>query len=276
MKNRTMSLGFPPFSGAVKWLVGITSGIYLLLLLLQNVQPNLHAAIELRLALIPYAAVHGWVWQIVTYSLLHAGLWHLLGNMLGLWMFGSQLEADLGTRRFLELFYFSVIGAALVTIAVAFTHALGMSPITMTVGASGGTYGLLMAYGIMYAEREIFLMLPPVSIKAKYFVAILIFIAAATSLQGSGGIASLAHLGGLLFGWIYIKFVPRYGITTGLTEWSFGLRNRYHKHKRRQAAKKFEVFMRDHDRSKYFDEHGNFRAPDDDKTNGSSKGGWVN
>jgi membrane associated rhomboid family serine protease len=277
LKNRSMTLGFPPFTAAVKWLVGITSGVYLLLLLLQNVQPNLFSAVELRLALIPYATAHGWIWQIATYSLLHAGLWHLLGNMLGIWMFGSQLELDLGTRRFVELFYFSVIGAALVTIGVAFANALGMSPLTPTVGASGGTYGLLMAYGIMYAEREIFLMLPPVSIKAKYFVAILIFIAAATSLQGGGGIASLAHLGGLLFGYIYIKFIPRYGMTTSLTEWLFGLRNRYHKHKRRQAAKKFEVFMRDHDRSKYFDEHGNFRAPGDGENGqGSNKGGWVN
>jgi membrane associated rhomboid family serine protease len=277
MKNRTMSLGFPPFSKGVKWLVGITSGVYLLQVLLEQVQPSLYKDYLGRMALVPGFVVHKhWLWQLFTYSFLHADLWHILFNMLALWMFGSQLERDWGSRRFLELFYFSVLGAALVTIAVAYYHGLRMDMFTPTIGASGGIYGIFLVYGILYAEQEIFLMLPPVSIKAKYFVALLVFVAIVMSLRGSNGIGSLAHLGGLLFGYIYLKFVPRYGMTTSLTEWLFGLRNRYHKHKRRQAAKKFEVFMRDHDRSKYFDEHGNFRAPGDGENQGNNKGGWVN
>lgn len=273
-----MSLGFPPFTPAVKWLVGITSGFYLLQVLLQHVAAGFYQDLFAATSLIPlFVLKKYWLWQTISYSLLHADLWHILFNMLALWMFGSTLERDWGTRRFLELFYFSVFGAAIVTIILSYLHGLRMDPLTPTIGASGGLYGIFLVYGIIYAEQEIFLMLPPVSIKAKYFVAILIFIAIVTSIAGSNGIGSLAHLGGLLFGYIYVKFVPRYGLTTSLTKGVFGIRNRYHKYKRRQAAKKFEVFMRDHDRNKYFDEHGNFRPPDDDKTNGSSgRGGWVN
>lgn len=272
-----MSLGFPPFTPAVKWLVAVTAGIYLLQALFEGSYPALANEINFTFGLVPALTVFKYhLWQVVTYSFLHGGIFHLLFNMLALWMFGSQFEMEWGTRRFLELFYFSVIGAALITVAVAFTGALGINPLgPPTVGASGGIYGLLVAYGMIYGEREIFLMLPPISIKAKYFVFIIGFIAVASTLQGGGGVAALAHVGGLLFGYIYVKFIPRYGITTGFTEWAFGLRNRYHKYKRRQAAKKFEVFMREHDRNKYFDEHGNFRAPGDGK-DGEGKGGWVN
>jgi hypothetical protein len=119
--------------------------------------------------------------------------------------------------------------------------------------------------------------LPPIGMKAKYFIAILIVATFAFSLGPQGPVAEFAHLGGLLFGFIYLRFIPRKGLGFATSEGAYGLRNRYYKWKRRRAAKKFEVYMKKVDRSQYFDEYGNFRDPNQkDKSNGEGKGGWVN
>ena len=95
-----------------------------------------------------------------------------------------------------------------------------------------------------------------------------------------GGVAYLAHLGGLFFGYLYVKFSPARGMSGkfSLSEWYYGMKNSYYRSKRRRAAKKFEVYMRKHDRDVHFDEHGNYIPPDDGprKGNGGSKSGWVN
>jgi hypothetical protein len=170
------------------------------------------------------------------------------------------------------------VGAALVTIAVSYTHFLGMDPTTGTVGASGGIFGLLMAFGILYANQEMFLFPLPFSIKAKYLVGIWVVVAIIAVFEPSqGGIAVFAHLGGLLFGFLWVKFLPSRGLSYATSERYFGVRNSYYRWKRRRAARKFEVYMKDHDRKVTFDEHGNYVPPDDnDKTNGGSKSGWVN
>jgi membrane associated rhomboid family serine protease len=203
---------------------------------------------------------------------------HLLLNMLTFWMIGSQEEQDWGSRRFLEFYFFCVVGAALTTIAVAYSPLPGVIPAMPTVGASGGIYGLLIAFGMLYGDREFILFPLPITMKAKYMVAIMIFVVVIATFQPSqGGIANFAHLGGLLFGFLYIKFMPKRGVVFGASERYFSWRNSYYRWKRRRAARKFEVYMRKHDRQVNFDEHGNYVPPDDlDKKNGGSKSGWVN
>jgi membrane associated rhomboid family serine protease len=275
----TMSLSFPPFTRAVKWLLIANGLIFLLEALIGRLSPPAGRDIVVAFSLIPAAVTHGYIWQLVTYSFLHSGLWHVLGNMLMLWMFGSQFEMDWGTSRFLEFYFFCVVGAALSTIAIAYAGLLGLSPFTPTVGASGGIYGILLAYGIIYANREIMLFPIPFTIKAKYFVIGLIFITLYLSMNGPSGVAYVAHLGGLFFGFLFVKFMPRHGVVGGASERYFGLRNAYYRWKRRRAARKFEVYMRKHDRSQYFDEHGNFRDPEQrppEKGNGEHRGPWVN
>jgi len=114
--------------------------------------------------------------------------------------------------------------------------------------------------------------------KAKYMVAIMIFLVIIATFQpAQGGIANFAHLGGLLFGFLYIKFLPKGGLTFGASEKYFSLRNAFYRWKRRRAARKFEVYMREHNRTVEFDEHGNYIPPDEmNKKNGGSKSGWVN
>jgi membrane associated rhomboid family serine protease len=285
-----MSLSFPPFTRAVKQLLIANGAIFLLFWVLRAF--DLTAAIGdwaySHLGLAGYAVVHGEIWQLITYSFLHYGILHLLFNMLALWMFGAQLEQDWGYSLFLQFYFFCVVGAALVTVAVSFTGVLGVSPLTLTVGASGGIYGLLLAFGMLHGNSEVMLFPLPFLIKAKYFVIGIIFLAlygALSSAHGGGqSIAYMAHMGGLLFGYVWLKFVPRRGFAYAASERAFGVRNSYYRWKRKRAARKFEVYMRKHDRGDYkhddyFDEYGNFRDPsarDPGKKNGDTRPPWVN
>ncbi len=276
-RGEAMTLSLPPFTRAVTWLLALNTGIFLLMELFGLALPDVVRFVFDHFALVPDAVVHGWVWQIVTYSFLHVTFMHWFGNMLGIWMFGSAFEGAWGTRRFVELFSVGVIGAAVTTIALSYTHALG-SPFTPTVGASGGVFAVLIAFGMVFGENEIMMIPFPFLIKAKYFVAILIVVTLALAMAGGGNVAYVAHLGGLFFGYLYVKRGPRAGFNFRLGEKYFAMRNAFYRWKRRRAARKFEVYMQKHDRQVHFDEHGNYIPPDDDprKGNGGSKSGWVN
>ena len=277
--SEPMMLSLPPFTKAVSWLLGINTGVYLLMVVLSLAAPRVVGFIDTYFELVPTDVVqHGMLWELVTYSFLHAGLWHLLGNMLGLWMFGSAIEGAWGTRRFVELYSIGAVGAAVTTVGVAYTRLLG-NPGTATVGASGAVFAILIAFGILFAENEILLIPFPFMIKAKYFIGILIVVNLALTMSGGGNVAYVAHLGGLLFGWLYVRRGPKPAlVNVGFSERYFGMRNSYYRWKRRRAAKKFEVYMRKHDQEVHFDEHGNYIPPEDNsrKGNGGGKSGWVN
>ena len=274
-----MTLSLPPFTKAVTWLVGINTGFYLLRLILGLARlPVDDFALE-YLALTPALLVrHGWLWQLATYGFLHFEFWHWFGNMLGLWMFGASVESAWGTRRFVELFSVGLVGAAITTVALSYSHLLG-NPNRPTIGASGGVFAILIAFGMLFGDNEIMMIPFPFLIKAKYFVGILIVVTLAFAMAGGGNVAYVAHLGGLLFGWLYVRRGPKGAlVNVGLSERYYGVRNSYYRWKRKRAAKKFEVYMSKHDRQVHFDEHGNYIPPDDDtpKGNGGGKSGWVN
>jgi len=283
------TLGFPPFTRAVKTLIIVNVAVYLVMMLARLTVPTLAAFADYFFYLRPVAVLHGQLWQLVTYAFFHDphSVMHLLFNMLGLWMFGAQFEMDFGTKRFYEFFFWCVVGASVTTLGVGalgiFAYQFVPIPLfalmgniwhTATIGASGGVYGLLIAFGILNGDRQVYLFPLPIAIKARYIVAIWIFIAFVSAFTGANGVAEFAHLGGALFGWLYLRFVPRYGLQVAASEEAFGFRNRYYKWKRRQAAKKFEVYMRKSNRKEYFDEHGNYRGPSVDKKDDDS--GWVN
>ncbi len=278
MRKGTIPFGLPPFQGWVKRITLACAGVYLVQVVLMAFARKFYDDIFFTyLALIPQEVVHGKVWQVVTYSFLHASPGHIFFNMLTLWFMGSLLEANAGSRRFIECYSISVVGGAFLSIAVSYTGFLGMRPINPIIGASGGIFGILIAIGMLYGDAE-FTMLPiPFTIRAKYLVGIWIFFAIVAVFLPTGGVAVFAHLGGLLFGFLWVKFLPSRGISYAASERYFGVRNSYYRWKRRRAARKFEVYMRDHDRKVTFDEHGNYVPPEDnDKTNGGSKSGWVN
>jgi membrane associated rhomboid family serine protease len=140
------------------------------------------------------------VWQLFTYIFLHGDLFHILFNLLALYMFGGELESYWGSRKFLFYFFFCGIGAAI------FTVVLFGNQYMLIIGASGAIYGILLAFGWLFPNRTIYIyFLFP--IPAKYFVIIFGLIALFSSRAGAGGgIAHLTHLGGLVFGLIYMAY----------------------------------------------------------------------
>jgi membrane associated rhomboid family serine protease len=276
-RGQIISFTFPPFEGWVRRIIVACTVIYFVQKILDAIFNIPFRRTEGWFALVPVDVVHGQIWQLITYSLAHDNFGHVFFNMLTLWFIGAYLERDWGPRRFIECYTFCVIGAALVTIAISYTHFLGANPAIGTVGASGGIFGLLMAFGILYADQEMFLFPLPFRIKAKYLVGIWVVVAIAAVFEPANGIAVFAHLGGLLFGFLWVKLMPRRGVSYAASERYFSVRNSYYRWKRKRAARKFQVYMRDHDRKVTFDEHGNYIPPDEnDKPNGGSKSGWVN
>jgi membrane associated rhomboid family serine protease len=141
----------------------------------------------------------GFLWQVVTYMFLHGGFFHILLNMFALWMFGSDLERVWGTRRFIIYYFFTGIGAGLMTVLLT-PH--GSVP---TIGASGAVYGILLAYALLFPERRVllyFLIPIPVRIFVLMFGGIELLNAIT---QPGDSIAHVAHLGGLAFGWIFMR-----------------------------------------------------------------------
>ena len=142
-------------------------------------------------------------WQLVTYMFMHGGLGHLFFNMYTLFIFGSVLENVWGTKKFLTFYFVTGIGAALVNIGVQYLT----GSFALTVGASGAIYGILMGYAMLYPDSMLTLILPPVSMKAKWFVLIFAGIELLLGITGTQvSVAHFAHLGGLLFGFLLILY----------------------------------------------------------------------
>jgi len=168
------------------------------LFLLQGV---VNHRITLYLGLVPLLVWKKFfLWQLVTYIFLHGGISHILFNLLALWMFGGEIESYWGSGKFLRYFLFCGIGAGLCTVV--------FSPYQFipVVGASGAIYGILLAFGWLFPNRLIYVYFL-VPIPAKYFVIIFGLIELYASMQGTGGgVAHLTHLGGLIFGILYMAY----------------------------------------------------------------------
>lgn len=163
-------------------------------------------------------------WQPITHMFMHGGFWHLFFNMYTLYIFGSVLERQWGTKKFLIFYFITGLGAAALHMGVQAIEAqmwlaqaaegshqaqmsLQVLKLTPTVGASGAIYGLLLGYAMLYPDSVLTLIFPPVSLKAKYFVLIFAAIELITGVTGVGGsIAHFAHLGGMLFGWLLMLY----------------------------------------------------------------------
>jgi membrane associated rhomboid family serine protease len=190
--------------------------------------------------LVPYYVTRRFfIWQFVTYLFLHDGIWHLLFNMLFLYFFGMDLERTWGTRRFYEYYFLTGIGAGVITVLINTIRDPqgGYSSGIPTIGASGAIFGVLIAAGIMFPDRQVWLIPFPIMIPMKLLVVGSIAIEFFLSLEVSGDTVShITHLGGALVGYLYLR--------RGLFLYRF--RNDYLDWKRRRARKKFEVYMRDH------------------------------
>ena len=186
-----------PATRAVKTIIIANVAVFVLQIFSGLIVPG---ALEYYFGLKPALITQGFmIWQFATYMFLHGGIFHILFNMLMLYMFGSDLERYWGTRRFVLYYFITGVGAGICSWIVGIN-----SPFT-TIGASGAIYGLLLAYGLTYPNRTVlFFFLFP--IKMKWMVLIMGAIAFLSSVGGSGdGVAHIAHLGGMLVGYAYLR-----------------------------------------------------------------------
>ncbi len=228
------------FPAGLKWLLIVNLGIFILNYILEPSGAN---AFLQNFALVPAQVVQTFaVWQLVTYMFLHAGIGHVLWNMLALWMFGVELERLWGTARFLRFYFLCGVFAALTV--VVFAYLFG-GIYSRTVGSSGAIFAILMAYGLMFPDQTIlFGFLVPM--KSKYFVMIfgvIVFLQSYSATIGGqrSTVAVLAHLGGLVAGYLWLRGRKlqsqiRQPIVANYKDW-----------KRQRAKKKFEVYLRKQD-----------------------------
>jgi rhomboid family protein len=221
----TYSFGPGPITPAVKWIIWANVAMFVATIIR-------HDLIEV-LGVVPADVIERYrLWQPITYMFMHAGPTHILFNMLGIWMFGVELERLWGTNFFLRYYAVTGIGAAITTILVALLpfEITASTYNTVTVGASGALFGILLAFALYYPERPI-LMALIFPIPAKYFV---IIIGALSFFSSPGGVAHAAHLGGLIFGYLYLQ-----GGRGGLTA---EMKYRYLKWKMNRLRRKFDVY----------------------------------
>jgi membrane associated rhomboid family serine protease len=161
-------------------------------------------SIVYRFALWPWGTPLFHEWQLLTYAFLHAGWAHLFFNMFALYMFGPEVERVLGGRRYLLYYLVSVVGAAIAQLLVSRLMGGLLSP---TVGASGGVFGLLLAFGMFFPQRRIMLLIPPIPMRAWIFVTLYGLLELAMGVFGTlQGVAHFAHLGGMLAGFLLLTF----------------------------------------------------------------------
>ena len=157
-------------------------------------------------ALFPLASGNFMPWQLVTYAFLHGGVFHLFFNMLGLWMFGAELERLWGAKRYATYLLAGVLAAALTQLAL--TALVGSR--VPTVGASGGLFALLLAFGMLFPDRVIMPLFPPIPMKARTFVMVFGGLELVLGyLNPTGGVAHFAHLGGMVGGFLMIRYWRR-------------------------------------------------------------------
>jgi membrane associated rhomboid family serine protease len=228
-QTSSFSFGPGPLSTALKALIGVNVAMFL--------ATTFFPVLQLRLGLIPQLVVRDLrVYQLVTYMFIHAGLLHIVFNMLALWMFGTELERMWGTRFFVKFYFICGIGAGAITVLLSL---LPFGPLSQLygsdiVGASGAIFGLLLAYGLYFPDRIYMYMLFP--IPARVFVLIIGAITLFLSLSESGGIAEATHLSGLLVAYVYLK-----GARLKLNPWA-EVKYRYIKWKINRVRKKFDVY----------------------------------
>ncbi len=174
--------------------------------------------VEMHLALWPWGSYSGQApgmgvvdvgfmpWQLLSYGFLHGGFFHLFFNMFALFMFGSQLEDYWGSKPFALYFVVCVIGAGLIQLVVA-TMAASSGSLYPTVGASGGVFGILLGFGMMFPHQRVMLLFPPIPMPAWLMVTLFGAFELYMGVTGTAsGIAHFAHLGGMLFGFVMIQY----------------------------------------------------------------------
>lgn len=200
MRHGQPQFATPPLTPVVKGLLIVTTAFFLLN---TGLETFANSSLQGSLGFVPARLAQGWIWQLFTYPLLHAGLFHLLFNLLVVWTVGGELERLWHARTFAGFLVVCSMGAAL-TYGIFSLLGIGPGPEVPVVGSSGVVYGLLLAYGILFGDRMMyfFLLFP---MQARYFVMLLGGVELVSSVFYSrSGVAHLAHLGGMAAGFLFL------------------------------------------------------------------------
>jgi membrane associated rhomboid family serine protease len=265
--------GFPRFSGALRSIVLLSAGIWITLVLLAAFdRPSAQLLMTIG-HLNPDYVREGWIWQFLTYGFVDLDPWHFLMTMLAVYFLGASVQERIGPRAFTELYLSSLVGSGILGFALSLTGVIGQG---VALGAGAAANAILMVFYMLFREAPIMLFPIPIPIPVKYIVIFTAVIEGAYFLIYRFALFYLVLLLGLGTGYLWYRFLwRRASMSTLIEDRTYGIRNSYHRWKRRRAARKFQVYMRkhQHDPKQYFDEYGNFKPPDDSD---KKDGGWVN
>ena len=273
-RNTSFQMGLPPFRGAVRQIILGSLAIYIVILLLMSFAPAAGQALLTLGILDPGHIRQGWIWQFVTYAFMYVDPLQFVLSLLGIYFLGGAVEERIGPSRFYGLFFGSLILSAIAGFALSLTGVIAQGP---AMGSGAAANAILMVFYLFNRGAPIMLFPIPIQIPVKWIVLFTAAIETAYLLLSHFALFYFILLLGLGAGYVWYSLFLTRKTSLRISERFYGLRNSYYRWKRRRAARKFEVYMRDHDRTVTFDEHGNYIPPDEpDKKNGGSKSGWVN
>ena len=267
-------MGFPPFRGAVREIILASTAIYVFILLTWTFAHPLSQAVLDRCILNPADVRHGAIWQLVTYAFMYLDPIQFVLSLLGIYFLGWTVEQRIGRAGFYGLFFGSIILSGLAGFALSFAGPLARGS---AMGSGAAANAILMVFYLFNRGAPIMLFPIPIQIPVKWIVLFTAAIETAYLLLSGFALFYWVLLFGLGAGYVWYSLFLTRRSSVQISERYYGLRNSYYRWKRRRAARKFEVYMRDHNRTVTFDEHGNYIPPEEkDKKNGGSKSGWVN
>lgn len=272
-RNVSFDMGLPPLRGAVRQIILASVAIYVVILLLMAFAQGTGQAVLTLGILNPVHVREGWFWQFVTYAFMYVDPLDFVLSLVGVYFLGSAVEQRIGPAAFYGLFFGSIVVSAVAGFALSLTGVVAQGS-ALSSGAAANA--ILMVFYLQNRDAPIMLFPIPIQIPVKWIVLATAAIETAYLLLNHFALFYCVILLGLGAGYVWHLAFSGRKVSLGVSERVYGLRNGYYRWKRRRAARKFEVYMRQHDRSVKFDEHGNYVPPDDDQKNGGSKSGWVN
>jgi membrane associated rhomboid family serine protease len=270
-RSTSFDMGLPPFRGAVRNIIVASTAIYVALLLLLAFAAPVADLVYSLGVLQPERVHQGWLWQFLSYAFMYRDPLDFVLSLVGVYFIGGAVEDQIGLRRFYGLFFGSMVLAGVGGYLLSLSGVIAQGP---AYGSGTAADAILMVFYLLNRTAPIMLFPLPIQIPVKWIVVGIAGIETAYLLLTHFALQFCVVLLGLGAGYLWYTMFLRRGVSFNVSERLYGIKNSYYRWKRRRAAKKFQVYMRKHDRNVYFDEYGNYKPPDDKRDDG--RGGWVN
>ncbi|MGA9306815.1 MAG: rhomboid family intramembrane serine protease [Candidatus Sulfotelmatobacter sp.] len=274
-RNTSFEMMLPPFRGAVRQIIIASAAIYVVVVLLKSFAPAAGSTVLALGILDPAHIRQGWLWQFVTYAFMYVDPLEFVLSLLGVYFLGAAVQERVGRAGFYGLFFSSIAVSGIAGFVLSLTGVIARGP---AWGSAAAANAILMVFYLFNRDAPLMLFPLPIQIPVKWIVLGIAGLETAYLLLNHFALFYCVSLLGLGAGYVWHAAFFSRGISLRVSERFYEARNEYYRWRRRRAARKFEVYMRKHDRDVHFDEHGNYIPPDDDpnKGNGGSKSGWVN